>query len=153
MSAQFLVDSIESSCSCEIEVRQDSAMLPREDHSPVACTITEDARPVILFRTEEDFTASGAVHELLHLERYLVSGVPQMQPASEGVVGMVEPMENILEHLIIIPKASEHGFDHAAQEERHAKRQWDSLSAVVVQSPVGRAGALLYYLPTFSCSG
>jgi hypothetical protein len=65
-------------------------VLPRDDHSPVACTITKDLKPLILYRVEEDFAASGVVHELLHLERYLVSSVPQLQPVTTDIGGFVE---------------------------------------------------------------
>jgi hypothetical protein len=127
-SARGLVDSIEAACICDIEVRQDSDLLPRDDHSPVACTITKDLKPLILYRVEEDFAASGVVHELLHLERYLVSGVPQLQPVTTDMGGFVEGIENILEHLIIVPKAAEYGFDQVVDEERNASQQWESLT-------------------------
>jgi hypothetical protein len=56
--------------------------------------------------------------------------------------GFVEGIENILEHLIVVLKAAEYGFDHVVDEERNASRQWESLTPNALESPTGRAGSL-----------
>lgn len=70
----------------------------------------------------------AVVHELLHIHRYWVEGVPQWQP----VPGKSDPRslsciggnENLLEHLSIVPREAEYGFDRAAWN-GFARKKWE----------------------------
>ena len=48
----------------------------------------------------------AALHELQHMERYLVHGVPAMGAVYEADQDLVGRLENPIEHLVIVPQAS-----------------------------------------------
>uniref|UniRef100_A4WTB6 Uncharacterized protein n=1 Tax=Cereibacter sphaeroides (strain ATCC 17025 / ATH 2.4.3) TaxID=349102 RepID=A4WTB6_CERS5 len=57
--------------------------------------------------------ANAVTHELLHVHRYVVEGVPQMDAALDvgHDVELMASIDNVLEHLIIVPREKEHGFN------------------------------------------
>jgi hypothetical protein len=55
----------------------------------------------------------AALHELQHMERYLVHGVPAMGGVDRADWELVGNLENPVEHLVIVPQASKWGMrDH-----------------------------------------
>lgn len=55
--------------------------------------------------------AQGVTHELLHIERYWMEHVPQLYPADRRNWKNCAQMENALEHLVIVPREADYGFD------------------------------------------
>jgi hypothetical protein len=68
------------------------------------------------------------VHELLHVHRYWVEGVPQCQPVPEKfspqILSYIGANENLLEHLMIVPREAEYGFDRSVWN-GFAREKWN----------------------------
>ncbi|MCK5746902.1 MAG: hypothetical protein KAH44_11840, partial [Oricola sp.] len=67
----------------------------------------------ILVRDPDRTTSQQVLHELLHLQRYWMEGVPQVVPVGTdpGNWDITSQIENVLEHLVIIPRERERGID------------------------------------------
>lgn len=103
-----LVAAIESDSGLEIGIEVDSSragMHPGEP-DPLACSVTEhDAR--IFIPSHDYFPEESVLHELLHIQRFLVDHIPQVSvcdsewcPELESVFTQ---LDNHLEHLILVP--------------------------------------------------
>jgi hypothetical protein len=68
----------------------------------------------------------GIVHELLHIHRYWVEGVPQCQPIKINPQNRsyIGGNENLLEHLTIAPREAEYGFDRSVWN-GFARKKWE----------------------------
>ncbi|MBB6124604.1 hypothetical protein [Sphingobium subterraneum] len=56
-------------------------------------------------------TASEVCHELLHIQRYWIEGVPQLDAIdrAENKVAISNHIENIVEHSVIVPRQANYG--------------------------------------------
>jgi hypothetical protein len=76
-----------------------------------------------------DIDPQGIVHELLHIHRYWVEGVPQCQPVPEKrspqSLSYIGGTENLLEHLTIVPREAEYGFDRSVWN-GFARKKWEA---------------------------
>lgn len=104
-----MVAGIESESGMKIEVKIDSSRAGRyfNEPDPLACVVNE-YKAQILIPSHDIFPEGAVLHELLHIQRFLVEGVPQLTvcenhwcPALEKVFTQVD---NNLEHLVIVPK-------------------------------------------------
>jgi len=104
----FVMD-IEREAEIDIKVAVDGSRAGRRpgEPDPLACDIDEDGATILIPRA--DYFPDGSVlHELLHINRFLVEQVPQINvceahwsPQLETVFGQ---LDNNLEHLVIVPE-------------------------------------------------
>jgi hypothetical protein len=68
----------------------------------------------------------GITHELLHIHRYWIEGVPQIQPARNVAANLQAStnIENGLEHLVIVPREATYGFDADRYWSDVARHKW-----------------------------
>lgn len=104
-----MVVSIEIETSLEIEVEVDQSRAGKFLHEPdtLACVVNEfEAR--LLIPSPNTFPSDAVLHELLHIQRFLVEGVPQIAVCENRWHPELEKiftdLDNNLEHLVIVPK-------------------------------------------------
>ena len=126
---QRLVDEIEAFAGIPIEV----ALIPKvpspTDPNPdsTACQVTEKSATIII--RSELVQPEAVLHELLHIQRYLVEGVPQLtlilgEDAPETNWQLMNEIENVLEHLVIVPRAADYGFEPYEYWNKTAQTNW-----------------------------
>jgi hypothetical protein len=103
----------------------------------------------ILLRDGMPIPAQGVTHELLHIERYWVEGVPQLFPANPANGKNCAQMENALEHLVIVPREAAYGFEpYGHWNDTYGKRWTGDRLAPTKPSAVLRMEALMGWLAT-----
>lgn len=106
-----LVTEIERECSIEIGVRVDPARVrERPDRSDtMACDMSEDGA-TILIPAEDHFPDGSVLHEFLHIQRFLLQGVPRIGADLSWSGWNIDfeqsltTIDNRLEHLVIVPR-------------------------------------------------
>ncbi|WP_175910698.1 hypothetical protein [Burkholderia sp. BCC1640] len=100
---QALAQDIEGLSGFVIQVEVDAA------RRGTLASYVDERRATLLLPQEEFFQPASVMHELLHLRRFLVDGVPQIvvnddypdwTPELEGALTI---LDNGLEHLVIVP--------------------------------------------------
>lgn len=108
---QAFVREVEETSGVTIEIKLDACRAGRgpDGTGILACDI-DDRGATLLVPSEEYFPDGGVVHEVLHIRRILVEGVPRLadNPDSglsspEVCQGLVN-LDNALEHLIVVPE-------------------------------------------------
>jgi hypothetical protein len=118
---QATVQEAEELAGCEIAVVPDKAASEFDnltlgfDFGAGACTAT------IAYRGNA-ITPCALVHEVLHVKRYWVDEVPIIKPAAQRFALESQALEDLLEHLVIIPEEQ-----HYVREESNA--HWSSVMA------------------------
>src|SRR5262249_29258125 len=117
-----LMDAIEAFAGLEIGVTGRSGPPRRNDAA--SATLSFDYATIIL-------PASGSIsplvmlHELLHIERYWMQGVPQLFFADFGVSPVdLMCIDNHLEHFFVVPACRAYGYDDRDYWAREAERNW-----------------------------
>lgn len=110
-----LVDRIEIFAGREINVVIDTRPVSPTDPNPdrLATEVTENSATIYL-RERTKFPTHGVLHELLHIERFWIEGVPQILPLNDPTgsnLQVTSSIENTLEHLIIVPREEVYGFE------------------------------------------
>lgn len=127
---QLLVKEIEDFASTEIQVRPTPAPPKRSAANPKAVALLASEKgATLLYRDEKDFRPQPVLHELLHLHRYWVDFVPQFLPVDDpdgDKTKIASQIENTLEHLIIVPKEQDYGFDPYAYYNETTKKNWEN---------------------------
>jgi hypothetical protein len=123
-----LVDRIESFAKREISVainnRPISPTSPNPDSLAARVTPTE---ATILLRSKDVFPPHDVLHELLHIERLWVERIPQLVPVHDphGTRSKIATIiENALEHLVIVPREANYGFDPYPYWNQTCRRTW-----------------------------
>lgn len=127
-SVAALVDQIESYASRELLVAVDARPVSPTDPNPdrLAAEVTERTATIYI-RSRESFPPHGVLHELLHIERFWVQGIPQVLPVQDpdgDRLTITSSIENALEHLIIVPRESEYGFEPYGYWNETERRLW-----------------------------
>lgn len=118
-----LASSIEHHIGRTIRVHQEAG-------SPPGCEVRDDTGHVFL--PDLDLVDELSVlHELLHLRRYLVHAVPQVEPAphlwgGSHNWGFTQGIDNAIEHLVIIPEHLAFGMDASNYWNADTQRIWSS---------------------------
>lgn len=149
-----LVDDIESFARREILVEVDtrpvSPSSPNPDRLAVHVTPTE-AR--ILLRSRDVFRPHDVLHELLHIERLWVEQIPQLLPIHDphgNRSRIAGDIENALEHLVIVPREANYGFDPYPYWNETSRRNWAGYPWPTMTDPWSRRKAcLLGWLTVF----
>jgi hypothetical protein len=124
-----LVDEIEAFAGLSIKVVLIPKVPSPTDPNPdsTACQVTEDSATIII--RSEWVQPEAILHELLHIQRYLVEGIPQVHPilgekAPEGNWQILNQIENELEHLVIVPRMADYGFEPYDYWNKTEQRNW-----------------------------
>ena len=111
------MNEIENFAKREIQVELDPRPVsPTEPNPDRPASQTNHNRATIFIRSEESFQPQGILHELLHIHRYWVEAVPQVMPAkgdrnTDESWRITSQIENTLEHLVIVPREADYGFE------------------------------------------
>lgn len=148
-----LVDRIESisarEISIEIDTRPVSPTSPNPDSLIARVTPTEAA---ILLRSRDLFPPHDVLHELLHIERMWIERVPQLVSVHPSSVRtrIATDIENALEHLVIVPREANYGFDPYPYWNETSRRNWAEYPWPAMTDPWWRRKAcLLGWLTVF----
>jgi hypothetical protein len=83
----------------------------------------------IYIRDYNDIDPHAVTHELLHIRRNWVEGVPQLHPvpekANDNNLRVCGTIDNEIEHLVIVPQAPNYGFDPFPFWNAVAKAKWE----------------------------
>ena len=85
--------------------------------------------------------AHGILHELLHVQRYWVEGVPQVMPikdAPDNNWGVTSEIENCLEHQIIVPREADYGIEPYSYWNRTEEILWERYPWPDISEPFAR---------------
>lgn len=170
-AVQALVSQVETGAGIDIKVQLDPSRAGRgpDGAGILACDIDEFGA-TILVPSGDYFPEAGVVHELLHVRRLLVEGVPRLaanigyRQLTSELTTFLTDFDNMLEHLVIVPEElgrstarhrhwesiTERTFRHdipamtiAIGARRAALMQWAFVDIVLPQSPA-RAVAEAY---------
>jgi len=142
-----LVDRIERFAKREIAVEVDDR--PRSPTSPNPDSLAARVTPTsatILLRSKDVFPPHDVLHELLHIERLWVEEIPQLVPRHDpkGTRSKIATdIENALEHLIIVPREANYGFDPYPYWNETSRRNWASYPWPALTDPWMRRKACL----------
>lgn len=81
---------------------------------------------IILYRNEIDINICELTHELLHIHRYLVQGIPMLMPKNTKDIPITSDIETTLEHLVIVPEEVEYGYDPYSDQAYMEKFNWQN---------------------------
>jgi hypothetical protein len=128
-SAVLLMDRIEAAVGAQITFGQNSGPTPEIRDAHMAANITHNGVEVLL-HDPKDIPVASFVHELLHAERGLIEGVPQLVPVSQDPLlwRAVGQLENALEHAVIVPREAHHGLARPKHWQAMSDAFWPKLS-------------------------
>ena len=113
-SVHRLVEEIEDFAGMEIAVKANPYPILSDSSNPLCLMCKTDHEcGEIYYRDEKRINPQHLLHEILHIYRYWVKMVPKMMPRNRiaSNYGLFERIDNALEHLIIVPKEIEYGFE------------------------------------------
>jgi hypothetical protein len=105
---QATVQEVEQLAGCEIGVVPDAAA--SEFDSLTFGIEAGVCRATIAYRGDS-ISCCAIVHEVLHLKRYWLEGVPILRPTASRYQSEAQALDDLIEHLVIIPE--EHHFAEA----------------------------------------
>ncbi len=151
---QCLVEEIEKFASTEIQVRPTPAPTSESAQSPKTIVlIASEYGATLLCRDAGDFRPQAVLHELLHLRRYWIDFVPQILPVDDPdgeKIKLANQIENTLEHIVIVPKEQDYGFEPYASYRETSRRNWETYPWRHIQEPwARRKNCLLNWLTTY----
>ncbi len=144
-----LVNEIEKFSGREITVHPNPHPVSPTDPNPeaMACAVSE-SRAQIYYRNA-NLDVHGFTHELLHIRRWWVKGIPQILPTSrsaESNIKVTSQIENSLEHLTIVPQEAQFGFDPFEYWNRTSVANWEGFDAATLDKFALRKNCLLGWL-------
>ena len=122
-----LVDRIEDFAKREIGVAVDDRPVSLTSPNPdrLASNVTHESAKILL-RSRDVFDPHSVLHELLHIERLWVERIPQLLAKYDyQLASITGALENALEHLIIVPREADYGFDPYPYWNDTVRRNWD----------------------------
>lgn len=151
---QGLVKEIEDFGATEIQVRPTPAPASESTQSPKpVMLVASEQGATLLCRDVNNLRPQSVLHELLHLRRYWIDFVPQILPVDDldgEKTKLANQIENTLEHIIIIPKEREYGFEPDASYRETSKRNWETYPWPNIDEPwARRKNCLLNWLTTY----
>lgn len=102
------VEDIERQSGIVIQVETDDSRVGRNtgEPDPLACVVNESEARLLVPSTTE-LSDGPVLHELLHIHRFLVEGVPQISVCedhwSPDLERFFAQLDNNIEHLVIVP--------------------------------------------------
>jgi hypothetical protein len=138
-----LMDKIEAHAGSQIKVELDPA-------SSSASTVVWVHGAALRIPSSEAINPNEILHELCHIERYWVEGVPQFVPSNpddQDRWQLTSACNNALEHLVIVPREKEYGFDSSSHWNDEARHHWSSYPWASITDPAyRRQNCLLLWL-------
>jgi len=121
-----LLDRIEFETQHEVGVELNPDPSAPDSFNPehLAVRVNEHSA-TILIRSDGVFPESGALHELLHIERFWLQGTPQLELDSPWTPGQSE-IANALEHLVIVPRQRYYSCDDPSYWVDQMRNIWTS---------------------------
>lgn len=137
-----LVTRIEDFANREIQVTVDTRPVSETDPNPdrQAIEVTE-RRATIYLRRKDSFPIHGVLHELLHIERFWLEGIPQVLPLRDpdgDRLRITSSIENVLEHQIIVPREADYGFEPYAYWNETELQLWGQYPWPSITNPWSR---------------
>lgn len=131
-----LAEEVERGSGVEVVVKVDpdrARSLPDRPDT-LACQVNMTGAELLI--PAPDYFPDGSVlHELLHVRRFLVEGVPRLtvcetyEPWSPGIRTSLTLQDNSIEHLLIVPEELRRRPERREHWERVMKRVWKELAA------------------------
>jgi len=139
-AVKSLVDKLESLSGNEIKFVKSEKMVKRG----LMLNISE-TEASIWFGAHEQLTPHAITHELLHVDRFWCLPAPQLgiKGQREKQHSLLSQVTNCLEHLVIVPRELEHGFDGFAMRTTELRRTWDEYPWPEWKDPMYRRIKLL----------
>jgi len=111
-----LADEIEAFAGQDLAVKEDPNPVSETDPNPLAARIEVSHDGACIYLPDpQHIDPRDILHELLHAHRYWVEGIPQMMPLptdnSDGNWYITSSIENAIEHMVIVPRETDYGFD------------------------------------------
>lgn len=135
-AVRALLDEIESFAGQVVRFEKNPFPISQTNPNPLAPALAcNNVSARVMLREGSLQDAQGILHELLHLRRFWVDGIPQLVPKvdNEGNWGVTGSVENDLEHLVIVPREADYGFDpypywNATLTENWARYPWPEMT-------------------------
>jgi hypothetical protein len=83
-------------------------------------------RALIIFPSETAVTPAGLVHEILHIERNWPQQVPQIIGAERSLNQFTGYVDNLLEHVVILPRQVAFGFGEMDKWTKAIQEDWET---------------------------
>jgi hypothetical protein len=134
------VSDIERQSAIEIQVEVDELRAKKDlgEINTLACDIDETGAR-ILIPSADYFPEGSVLHELLHIDRFLVQGVPQISVCEEYWCPELESaftdVDNTLEHLVIVPEELRRRPDRKHYWVRVMERTIEKIGSDQLQQP------------------
>lgn len=126
-----LLKSIEHHSGLPVQFAKDES--PVKDNSPpnAGGVVVAPTDATVYLRDTDNIGLRTVTHELQHIHRYWVEGVPQLQPQGPAIAGnrgFCQAIENEIEHLVIVPRERELGFagDSKGHWNAVSRHRWES---------------------------
>ena len=107
-----LAERIEEYSGTKIGItdKMDQRLIKNVNSPALAITINEKkADLVILDKTK--YNAQSVLHELLHLERFWIKGIPQFIAKDDKNQHLTSTIDNQIEHIFIVPEEEKYGYE------------------------------------------
>lgn len=133
---RILAEELEqaSGVNVVVELAPDRANILPDQPVSLACVVYPHGAKILI--PAQDYFPDGSVlHELLHIRRFLVDGVPRLtvcetyEPWSPEISKSLTLQDNSIEHLIIVPEELSLRPERREHWERVMKRVWQQLDA------------------------
>lgn len=151
-AVQDFVREVEAASGIEIGVQLDARRAGRgpDGLGILACDIDEDGA-VLLVPSMDYFPDSGVVHEVLHIRRMLVEGVPRLSDSTAyshwnpQIADVLTDLDNALEHLVIVPEQLERCPESRQYWESVMVRVWETDLPAIADAHDQRRWALVHW--------
>lgn len=152
LAVQHFVREVEAAAGIEIEVEIDARRAGRgpDGRGILACDIDEDGATILVPSTDY-FPDSAVVHEVLHIRRILVDGVPRLSDNTgyshwnPQIGSALTDLDNALEHLVIVPEQLERCPESRQHWEQVMARVWQTDLLAIVDFDDQRRWALMHW--------
>jgi hypothetical protein len=141
-NVRCLMDGLEAYADQHINFAFNVRPPPDSYPNAAACAL-EDAGATIFLREGASIIPQDILHELLHIQRYWIDRIPQLEPVQEladkaGNWDVIACIENILEHLVIVPKEAGYGFAPREVWKKGALSEWSQYPWPTLEEPFSR---------------
>ncbi|WLB58044.1 hypothetical protein [Bradyrhizobium japonicum] len=144
-----LIEEIELFAGTQIEFRDKSILLSAgETNVGVESVFATHTHAYISLPDLDSVNASAIIHELLHLRRYWVEQVPQIEATTNRspFVELAANIDNAVEHLSIVPRERDYGFNPAPYWNKIVEGYWRDFPWLEVGPQDRRMRCLLGWL-------
>ena len=122
-----LLDEIEDFANLPVGIELNTEPISPTDPNPDRSSARISHDRATIHVQSADVPPNSILHELLHVHRYWVGGIPQIMPIgnSDNQWKVTSQIENCLEHQIIVPREADYGFEPYSYWNRTVKILWE----------------------------